>query len=224
MVGRSSKRLQTTIDQIRADASTVQITPLIVDLSTTESAAQLTAMLDEHALNPKGFVHCARSLDYSRQDERGAITRDNWLGEFNLDVVVPHEIALCLSNRPASKLESIIIISSMYGVTPPKPALYLDPSEMPPIHYGVCKAAQLHLARELSGRLAPKGIRVNCISYGGLRGRVDSAFEQRYAAQCPAGKMLEESDLAGPVLFLLSAQSAATTGHNLLADGGWTVW
>ena len=33
-----------------------------------------------------------------------------------------------------------------------------------------------------------------------------------------------ESDIFGPVEFLTSAAARSVTGHNLIVDGGWTVW
>jgi len=224
LTGRDKFRLEAVIDRLRQDSDMAQVTPLVMDLSSAGSANRLEEFLDETSLNPDGLVHCARNLEYFRQDIVGGVSRSDWMGEFNLDVVVPCDFALALVNRDNSRLRTVVIVSSMYGVTPPKMALYDDPSQIPPIHYGVCKAAQLHLARELSVRLAPRGVRVNAVSYGGVRGRVDSAFEKRYAQQCPASRMLDQSDLGGPVLFLLSEKSAATTGHNLLAEGGWTIW
>lgn len=224
LIGRNNSRLESINDQLRTGTPEACITPLVVDLSSVGAVSRLMGLLDERSLHPYGIVHCARNLEYMRQDDQGYVSRTDWVSEFSLDVVVPYELTVGLAARPGSGLKSVVVVSSMYGVTPPKPVLYNHLSEVPPIHYGVCKAAQLQLTRELSVRLSPQGIRVNAVSYGGLRGRVDSAFEERYSAQCPSGRMLNSDDVAGPVLFLLSAQSAATTGHNLLAEGGWTVW
>ena len=57
-----------------------------------------------------------------------------------------------------------------------------------------------------------------------MRGRVDEEFLQRYGAMLPLGRMLEVSEIPGPVRFLLSEDSAAVNGHILVADGGWSIW
>ena len=41
---------------------------------------------------------------------------------------------------------------------------------------------------------------------------------------CPIGRMLNKSEAFGPVWFLSSNLSNGTTGHNLVVDGGWSVW
>jgi NAD(P)-dependent dehydrogenase (short-subunit alcohol dehydrogenase family) len=72
--------------------------------------------------------------------------------------------------------------------------------------------------------LAPRNVQVNCVSFGGVKGRADADFEARYAKLAPTGRMLDEKDIAGPVAYLLSDASVGMTGHNLVVDGGWTVW
>lgn len=43
------------------------------------------------------------------------------------------------------------------------------------------------------------------------------------ALMVPAGRLGTVADLAGPVLFLCSAQSAFVTGHVMYVDGGRTL-
>jgi len=144
--------------------------------------------------------------------------------EFYLNVVAAYELTTRLVVQESCVLENIINISSIYGVVAPNQRLYLDPEKQSPIHYGVCKAALLHLTKELAVRLAPRNIRVNAISYGGVEGRVNEDFLDRYSALCPQGRMLNEADIAWPALFLAGRGAAGITGHNMMVDGGWSVW
>ena len=112
----------------------------------------------------------------------------------------------------------------MYGVVAPNKNLYLDGYNKSSINYGVAKSAQIHLTKELSVRYSDLNIRVNCISFGGFEGRVDKTFLKNYAKMCPLGRMLDKSESFGPVWFLSSDLSNGTTGHNLIVDGGWSVW
>ena len=122
------------------------------------------------------------------------------------------------------KLCTVVHVSSMYGVVAPTPALYGGSLATSPIQYGVAKAAQIHLAKEQSVRLAPFGVRVNAVSFGGITGRESKEFSLRYNTLAPLGRMLDLSDVVGAVDFLVSDASKGMTGHNLIVDGGWTTW
>ena len=80
------------------------------------------------------------------------------------------------------------------------------------------------MTKELAVRLSKRKINVNCISYGGIRGRVEKRFMEKYSLLCPSGKMLSDEDLCHPVDSLLSNKNNSINGQNLLIDGGWTLW
>lgn len=112
----------------------------------------------------------------------------------------------------------------MYGIVPPNKHLYEDGYSSSPIQYGIAKAAQIQLSKELCVRFADEGIRVNTISFGGFEGRVNDDFKNRYAKLCPQGKMLSIDKVFPSIWFLASSDSDGMTGHNLVIDGGWSVW
>ena len=90
--------------------------------------------------------------------------------------------------------------------------------------YNTAKAAVIHLTRSVAMELGEVGIRVNCITPGGIQtDQVDRTFIQNYAARTPLGRMADKADLWGAVLFLASDASSYVTGHNLVVDGGWTA-
>jgi NAD(P)-dependent dehydrogenase (short-subunit alcohol dehydrogenase family) len=196
---------------------------LALDLTQANAAAELSAFLEKAGLRPRGLVNNARSLSLLETAPDGSVARENFAGEFLLDVIVPYELTLALAKGWERSLTSVVNVASMYGIVAPNPQLYEGSLAHSPINYGVAKAALLHLSRELAVRLAPR-VRVNAVSYGGVAGRADASFMQRYAQLCPAGRMLNDDEVAGPVTFLLGAASSSMTGHNLVADGGWSVW
>ena len=146
------------------------------------------------------------------------------MAELLMDVVIPYELTMALSLQTGSKLASVVNIGSQYGVVTPNLKLYTDPLKESPLHYGVAKAGLGHLTKELAVRLAANDIRVNCVAFGGVEGRVDDDFKKRYSELCPMGRMLNESDLFRPVDMLLSPETSAITGHTLVVDGGWSIW
>jgi len=195
-----------------------------LNCSSDEGINKFLETLRERSLRPDALVHCARSID-SLQTVDGSPPWDNWLAEYAVAVAAPYQLATgLLDSFSRSGDGAVVLVSSIYGVTAVNPNLYDDPSLATPIHYSAAKAAVLQLTRELAVRFSPRGVRVNCITYGGVRGRVDADFEKRYSNLCPSGRMLEPGEVGAPAAFLLSADASGITGHNLVVDGGWTAW
>ncbi len=197
---------------------------LVADLQDTLAAPSLLDGLVRADFHVTGLVNNARSVDMLKPQADGTVARSQFLGEFLIDVVAPYELTMTLASYAGSRLQRVVNIGSQYGSVAATPRLYEDFATQSPIHYGVAKAALAQLTRELAVRLAGRKIQVNCVAFGGVEGRVDDAFRQRYAALTPQGRMLTEDDIAGPVDFLLSPASQAMTGHVMAVDGGWTIW
>ncbi|HLF07216.1 MAG TPA: SDR family oxidoreductase [Thermoplasmata archaeon] len=126
---------------------------------------------------------------------------------------------------------SIVNIGSIYGLVSPDARIYGKTRLNNPPHYGAAKAGVIQLTKWLATHHAGRRIRVNCVSPGGfydpgLRKRTDydSVFVKNYVSRTPLGRMGEPDDIKGAVLFLASDASRWVTGHNLVVDGGWTIW
>ena len=195
-----------------------------VDLLEENAASVLFEQVVDKGITVNHLVNNARSLDTLRVDDAGFSRRADMLNEYMLGVVVAYELATGLWVRQADGLNTVTNIGSQYGIVAANPNLYGDRRYNGPIHYGVTKAALHQMTRELSVRMAPDDIRVNAIAYGGVEGRTDQAFRDRYAAMVPNGRMLSEDEIVGPLDFLTSPLSSSVTGHVLSADGGWTAW
>lgn len=123
---------------------------------------------------------------------------------------------------------SIVLFSSMYGMVSPDPYIYESPMDVNPLEYGVGKAGIIQMTKYLAVQWAESGIRVNCISPGPFPNeevkKEHPDFIKRLSKKVPMGRTGAQHEIAGPVLFLLSDASSYITGHNLIVDGGWTVW
>jgi len=194
------------------------------DLTETGALKGLLEVFDSQDIQPDCLINNARSVSFLKIEQDGLVTRENFSNEFLLDVIVPYELTMALVMQKKSQLKRVVNIGSMYGTVAANPALYTDPVRQSPLHYGVAKAALIHLTKELAVRLSPHNIQVNCVAFGGVEGRVDEAFKQRYAQLCPMGRMLKEEEVIGPVDMLLSDKCSGITGHTLAVDGGWSIW
>jgi NAD(P)-dependent dehydrogenase (short-subunit alcohol dehydrogenase family) len=196
---------------------------IIVDLTEDNSSVLIIDKLTYEGIEVNYIVHTARNLSFLQISGNGITSNANFSNEFKLGVVLPYKLTMEMSLVKNSALMSVVFVSSMYGVVPYNPNLYNNPKQETPIQYSIVKSAQIHLTKELAIRLAPN-IRVNAVSLGGILGRASADFIARYSELCPMKRMLQEEEIIGPVDFLLSDSSSSITGHNLIADGGWTTW
>ncbi|MBK1725456.1 SDR family oxidoreductase [Halorhodospira neutriphila] len=194
------------------------------DFTKTDSIKQLTDELRTRDIKINHLVNNARSLSFLKVEEDGTTKREDFINEYLLDVVVPYELSVALWKEQPEELETIVNVSSQYGVVAGNPNVHGDRHHQSPIQYGTAKAAINHLTREMAVRMAPDGIRVNAVAYGGVEGRTNEKFKERYGQMVPNGRMLNDSEIPGPVEFLTSEASSAVTGHIIAADGGWTIW
>ena len=136
------------------------------------------------------------------------------------------EILTYLENTK-SKNRAIINIASMYGLVSPDPSIYGSTGFDNPPNYGAGKAAIIQLTKYSACHLAKDGIRVNCISPGAFpkhEVQQNQWFIQNLESKIPLTRIGRPDELKGAVVFLASSASSYITGHNLIVDGGWTVW
>lgn len=94
---------------------------------------------------------------------------------------------------------------------------------------GVAKAALEATCRYLAADLGPEGVRVNAISAGPIRTSAAIGlpnFQEmlaKRASQSPIRRNVTHVDVANSAVFLLSDQSAGTTGSVVWVDGGYNI-
>jgi len=118
---------------------------------------------------------------------------------------------------------NIINMSSIYGAAAPRFAIYAGTSMTMPVEYAAIKSAIIHLTRYFAQYFKGAGIRVNCLSPGGILDQQPADFLGAYNVHCNSKGMLDPADIAGALLFLLSDASQFITGQNFVVDDGWTL-
>jgi NAD(P)-dependent dehydrogenase (short-subunit alcohol dehydrogenase family) len=127
-----------------------------------------------------------------------------------------------------SASSSVVMLGSLYGMVSPKPALYSHfnngQGSLKHPAYGASKAALVAVAKQYGTHLAPHGVRVNTLTLGGVAADQDAEFVEKFETHVPQGTMLSREDIVGAMMFLLSDESRAMTGQNVIVDGGFTAW
>jgi NAD(P)-dependent dehydrogenase (short-subunit alcohol dehydrogenase family) len=118
---------------------------------------------------------------------------------------------------------NLINMSSIYGSMAPRFEVYEGTSMTMPVEYAAIKSAVAHLTRYFAQYYKGHGIRVNCLSPGGILANQSPDFLAAYNAHCASKGMLAPNDVIGTLLFLLSDESRYMTGQNLFVDDGFSI-
>ncbi|MEL6521691.1 MAG: SDR family oxidoreductase [Pseudomonadota bacterium] len=169
--------------------------------------------------NCAGFVHNGALLDS---------TDDEWDFAFDLNVRSMYRtIRAALPGMLERGGGSIINMSSAASSIIGAPNRFI---------YGTTKAAVIGLTKAVAVDYIAKGIRCNCICPGtvespSLQDRVRALGEEmgsydkamaQFVARQPMGRVAKAEEIAALVVYLASDDSAFTTGHPHVIDGGWS--
>ena len=169
--------------------------------------------------NCAGFVHHGSVLD---------ATDDEWDFAFDLNIrSMFRTIRAALPGMLAKGNGSIINMSSACSSVIGAPNRFI---------YGTTKAAVIGLTKSNAVDYVAKGVRCNCICPGTVESpswhdRVDTLGKQlgnreqalqQFVARQPMGRVATAEEIAALVVYLASDESAFTTGHPHIIDGGWS--
>lgn len=140
-----------------------------------------------------------------------------------------HLNAYCLICQKVAELMkkqgrgSIINIASTYGMVGPDFTVYDGTLMTMPAAYAAIKGGIINFTKYLASYYGSFGVRVNCISPGGVFDNQPKTFVENYCRKTPLRRMATPEDMAGAAVYLASDASSYVTGHNLVVDGGWTI-
>lgn len=169
--------------------------------------------------NCAGFVHHGAALDATDED---------WAFGFDLNVkAMFRTIRAALPIMLAGGGGSIVNMSSACSSVIGAPNRFI---------YGTTKAAVIGLTKSVAIDYIKQGIRCNAICPGTVEspswhdrvkalgeelGSEEEAMKQ-FVARQPMGRVATASEIAALVTYLASDESAFTTGHPHIIDGGWS--
>ena len=171
-----------------------------------------------------GWVNCAypRTNDWGKKFEE--IDEESW--QKNIDLQLNSIFTCCqliAKQMQLQKSGSIVNLSSIYGIVGPDFNIYNGTGMTMPAAYSAIKGGVINFSRYLASYLGKEGVRVNCVSPGGIFDNQNELFVKQYEERVPLRRMGLPVDIAPAICFLLSDEAAYITGHNLVVDGGWTA-
>lgn len=206
-------------------ATTGQVRPVLVDLSTSDGPARLIEAAGDRVdilVNNVGAA-AVRTGGFLE------VTDEQWERTFNLNLMAAvRTTRAALPLMLAAGRGSIVNIVSVNSIL-------ADPAV---IDYCAAKAALANFSKALSKEVGPKGIRVNTVSPGpvatdlwlgdsGVAATVARAtggaaadVADSAAHDSVTGRFTRPDEVADAVLLLASDRSGNTTGADLTIDGG----
>jgi NAD(P)-dependent dehydrogenase (short-subunit alcohol dehydrogenase family) len=147
---------------------------------------------------------------------------DAWHKVLNTNVIgtqlMTRAVLPSMGKQGYGKIINVASIMGLVGV----PKEILEASS-----YTASKGAILALTRELAVQYAADGIRVNAVAPGFFPTRLSAAVIERAAERIkqstPLGRLGEDGELKGAIVFLAAPASDYITGQTIAIDGGLTA-
>jgi NAD(P)-dependent dehydrogenase (short-subunit alcohol dehydrogenase family) len=203
--------------------SDLQNGTLQADITNDDAVKEAIAAILAHFGRIDGLVNNAypRTADWGKRFED--VDPESWRKNVDMQLnsyfVISQQV---LAIMKAQGSGAIVNIASIYGVVGNDFSLYEAYGGTSPAAYAAIKGGLVNFTRYLASYYGRSGIRVNCVSPGGIRDQQHPSFIERYEQKVPMGRLGQPDDIAPAVSFLLSEEARYITGHNLMVDGGWT--
>ena len=188
---------------------------------------QSVQLLLEKIIKDHGRIDGLVNNAYPRTEDWGLKFEDIPFGSWRENVDIQLNAYFLMSQKVlklmVNKNGAIVNIASIYGMIGPDFSVYDETEMTMPAAYSAIKGGLINLSRYLAAYYGPRGIRVNCVSPGGIFNDQPESFVSRYEAKTPLRRMGTPEDVSPAVAFLLSDEARYITGQNLAVDGGWTA-
>jgi NAD(P)-dependent dehydrogenase (short-subunit alcohol dehydrogenase family) len=218
MASRSLEKLRIQADAFAAEGLTV--TPLSLDQGREESIQQLL----QSVVSTAGAVDILVNNSVLRPMADWSSPAADFAKSMEVNATGLFLMTRTFGQHMAARGSgSIINVGSIQGLVGPDFTLYEGLDWGIPPDYFFHKGGLVQLSRFAASKLGPAGVRVNSIIPGGFFNNQDPRFVVRYNARTFLGRMANETDLKGAIVFLAAEASAYVTGACLTVDGGYTA-
>jgi NAD(P)-dependent dehydrogenase (short-subunit alcohol dehydrogenase family) len=196
---------------------------LYVDITSEDSVNTAIKSTIDYYGKIDGLVNNA----YPRTKDWGArfedISYDSWQKNVDMQMNTTFLFIQKIMPELLKTKGSIVNMTSIYGVVGNDLTLYENTNINTAAPYSAIKGGIINFTRYLASYYGRQGVRVNCVSPGGIFDNQHDVFVENYNKKVPMGRMGTPDDIAPSVSFLLSDEAKYITGQNIIVDGGWTI-
>ncbi|XP_030274518.1 3-oxoacyl-[acyl-carrier-protein] reductase 2, chloroplastic isoform X2 [Sparus aurata] len=214
------------LDQDKAEAVTKELSlkginamSITADVSKPDDVQRMT----DQIVSKWGEIHIAcNNAGINMNSASEDTSLEEWDETFNVNL---RGTFMCCQAAGRVMLKQgygkIINTASMASLIVPHPQKQLS--------YNTSKAGVVKLTQTLGAEWIDRGVRVNCISPGIvdtplIHSESLRPLVQRWLSDIPAGRLAQVTDLQAAVVYLASDASDYMTGHNLVIEGGQSLW
>lgn len=235
----NSKALEKNYKYLKSKFSTSSISSYIMDVSDKSSIKIIFDKLSKENLGIDILINnAAVDHKYTKTEKINKSSRleDFSIDQWDLEIKVGLTGALnCIQifgNSMVTRRKGGVIlnVASDLSVIAPNQNIYknkkLDEKNqaVKPVTYSVIKTGLVGLTRYVATYWANKNVRCNSISPGGVFNNHDQEFVNQVSKLIPLGRMANKEEYRSAIQFLCSEASSYMTGHNLVIDGGRSIW
>lgn len=196
---------------------------ITVDITSEESIVKAIKLVSDYYGKIDGLVNNAypRTKDWGTKFED--ITYESWQKNVDMQMNTTFLFIQKIMPELLKTKGAIVNMTSIYGVVGNDLTIYENTSINTAPPYSAIKGGVINFTRYLASYYGRQGVRVNCVSPGGIFDNQHETFVANYTKKVPMGRMGNPDDIAPAVSFLLSNEAKYITGQNLIVDGGWTA-
>lgn len=192
---------------------------------TLEKFESIDTLINAAAVNPKVDT---KGANFSGSIDE--IDRENFFNDVSVGLWGAFLCSKVFGNHMAkNKKGNIVNISSDLSIISPDNRLYNKKGTIKkrykPITYSIVKSGLVGMTKYFATYWDPSmNVRCNSISPGGVFNNQDNEFVKKLEKLIPLGRMARASEFSSCVIFLCSDYTTYMNGHNLVMDGGRSVW
>lgn len=230
LVDRDAERVEDAADKVRAEIHGSFVSGYACDITQREQIEAFHARVAKDLGPVDVLINNAAAKSANFFEPFATFPVGDWDEVMEINVKGVMLGCQVIGSAMAERGKGCIVNTlSVYGIVAPdqriyEGSMYEGRAINTPAVYSTSKAAVWGLTRYLASYWGHRGVRVNAITPGGVFSGQNDTFVQRYSARVPMGRMAEQDEMSGAVVYLSSDASSYVTGHNIVVDGGLTVW